>query len=62
MTRRWVAVLLPSADAVLALRPGAVELDIGVVGAHPEGHPEAFEVRAFFPVRGLTVEIRSPAA
>src|SRR3954471_21505305 len=28
----WVAVLLPDADAVLALRPGYDELDIGVAG------------------------------
>jgi len=28
----WVAVLLPSADDVLRLEPGFVELDLGVVG------------------------------
>ena len=47
----WVAVLLPSAEAVLALRPGAVDLDIGVAGPYPAGSPEAIEVRAFFPQR-----------
>jgi PhzF family phenazine biosynthesis protein len=52
----WVAVLLASADAVLALRPGAVDLDIGVAGPYPPGGPAAFEVRAFFPVAGTTVE------
>jgi PhzF family phenazine biosynthesis protein len=52
----WVAVLLESADAVLALRPGPVDLDIGVVGAYPPGSPQAFEVRAFFPKDGATVE------
>jgi PhzF family phenazine biosynthesis protein len=52
----WVAVLLESADAVLALEPGCTELDIGVVGPHPEGAPEAFEVRAFFPKDGALVE------
>jgi PhzF family phenazine biosynthesis protein len=52
----WAAVLLPSADAVLALRPGPVDLDLGVVGAYPEGSPQAFEVRAFFPKDGATVE------
>ena len=52
----WVAVLLPSAEAVLALRPGVVDLDIGVAGPHPPGGPAAFEVRAFFPVAGSTVE------
>jgi PhzF family phenazine biosynthesis protein len=52
----WVAVLLESADAVLALRPDAVDLSVGVVGAHPEGAPEAFEVRAFFPTDQGMVE------
>lgn len=52
----WVAVLLESADAVLALRPGFVDLDLGVVGPYPDGSPEAFEVRAFFPKDGSTVE------
>jgi PhzF family phenazine biosynthesis protein len=53
----WVGVLLESADAVLALRPGpAEELDVGVVGPYPAGSPEAFEVRAFFPVNDSTVE------
>jgi PhzF family phenazine biosynthesis protein len=52
----WAAVLLESADAVLALRPGVVDLDVGVVGPHPSGSPEAFEVRAFFPKDGSTTE------
>jgi PhzF family phenazine biosynthesis protein len=52
----WVAVLLESADAVLALRPSFVELDIGVVGPLPEGVDEAFEVRAFFPKDGAMLE------
>jgi PhzF family phenazine biosynthesis protein len=52
----WVAVLLASADAVLALRPGFVDIDLGVVGPYPDGAPEAFEVRAFFPKDGTTVE------
>ena len=52
----WVAVLLESADAVLALRPEPVDLDIGVVGAYPPGSPQAFEVRAFLPKDGATVE------
>jgi PhzF family phenazine biosynthesis protein len=45
----WIAVLLDSAEEVLALRPRAVDLDLGVVGPYPEGAAEAFEVRAFFP-------------
>lgn len=56
----WVAVLLRSAEQVLAIRPGVVDLDIGVVGPHPAGSapgPDvAFEVRAFFPNAGATVE------
>lgn len=43
----WVAVLLASADAVLALRPRDVDFDLGVVGPYPPGSPCAFEVRAF---------------
>jgi PhzF family phenazine biosynthesis protein len=45
----WVAVLLGSADAVLALRPAATDLDLGVAGPYPPGSPQAFEVRAFTP-------------
>ncbi len=52
----WVAVLLGSAEEVLALSPGFDELDIGVVGPHPEGAEAAFEVRAFFPKNGVLVE------
>lgn len=52
----WVAVLLSDAEAVLALRPGFVDLDLGVVGAYPDGAEHAFEVRAFFPKDGATVE------
>ncbi len=52
----WVAVLLPSVEAVLALSPGVTDMDIGVVGCYPAGSPEAIEVRAFFPAGGATVE------
>jgi PhzF family phenazine biosynthesis protein len=52
----WVAVLLPTADAVLALEPGFVDCDLGVVGPYPKGSPVAFEVRAFFPKNGATAE------
>ena len=52
----WVAVLLESADAVLALRPSFIDQDVGVAGPHPEGSPEAIEVRAFFPKDGVLVE------
>jgi len=48
----WVAVLLGSAEAVLALRPGVTDLDLGVAGPYPAGSPQAFEVRAFTPKLG----------
>jgi PhzF family phenazine biosynthesis protein len=52
----WVAVLLESADAVLAVRPGFVDLELGVVGPYPSGSQAAFEVRAFFPKDAATAE------
>jgi PhzF family phenazine biosynthesis protein len=52
----WVAVLLESADAVLAVRPSYSELAIGVVGPHPGGSAAAYEVRAFFPKDGAPTE------
>ena len=52
----WLAVLLASADEVLALEPGYVDLDLGVAGPYPQGSSAAFEVRAFFPKGGATAE------
>lgn len=52
----WAAVLLSSAAEVLAIEPGFVDLDLGVVGPYPAGGEAAFEVRAFFPLNGATVE------
>jgi PhzF family phenazine biosynthesis protein len=52
----WVAVMLASADAVLAVKPGVTDLDLGIVGPYPEGAPAAVEVRAFFPKDGVLVE------
>ena len=52
----WVGVLLRDAQAVLAIRPGRVDSMVGVAGAHPPGSDVAFEVRAFFPKDGVTVE------
>jgi len=52
----WVAVLLSSAAEVLAIEPGFVDLDLGVVGPYPAASDAAFEVRAFFPLNGATVE------
>ena len=49
----WMAVLLRDADAVLALKPGYVDFDLGVVGARRGG---GWELRAFFPKDGSTVE------
>ncbi len=49
----WIAVLLEDAEAVLAIRARPTDLDIGVVGLHPDGAPE---VRAFFPKDGGVVE------
>jgi PhzF family phenazine biosynthesis protein len=52
----WVGVLLSTAEEVLAIRPAIVDLDIGVVGPHRPGGELRFEVRAFFPKDGATVE------
>ena len=52
----WIAVLLDTAQSVLAVRPGFVDHDVGLVGPHPPGSPHAIEVRAFFPKDGVLVE------
>jgi len=52
----WVAVLLASAEEVLAVKPGVMDLDLGVVGPYPPGSPQDFEVSAFFPKDGATTE------
>lgn len=52
----WIAVLLASAEAVLAVRPGFADLDIGLVGPAAPGQAHAIEVRAFFPKDGVLVE------
>jgi PhzF family phenazine biosynthesis protein len=52
----WVAIWLASAAEVLALRPGPVDLDLGVAGPYPPGSAEAIEVRAFMPKDGATDE------
>jgi PhzF family phenazine biosynthesis protein len=47
----WIAVMLKSADAVLALEPArhhAKRIDIGVVGPHAADNEAAFELRAIF--------------
>ena len=52
----WVAVLLGSAEAVLAVKPGLTDMDLGIAGPYPPGAEAAFEVRAFFPKDGATIE------
>jgi PhzF family phenazine biosynthesis protein len=52
----WIAVLLASAQAVLDVRPGDGDLDVGLAGPYPPGSECAFEVRAFFPADGRPVE------
>jgi PhzF family phenazine biosynthesis protein len=52
----WVAILLESAAEVLTIDPGTVDLDVGVVGPYAAGSDAAFEIRAFFPLNGSTVE------
>jgi PhzF family phenazine biosynthesis protein len=52
----WVGVLLRDAAAVLAVRPdwsAFGDLEVGVVGAYPEGADCAVEVRAFCPSIGV---------
>ena len=55
----WVAVLLASAEAVLAIDPPAIasrRFDVGVVGPHSSGEA-AYEVRALFSDhRGAIIE------
>jgi len=53
----WVAVLMESAEAVLAVKPVAVHdriIDIGVVGPHKGGDID-FEIRGLFSVAGGTL-------
>lgn len=52
----WLALLLRSADDVLAIEPDLAALagqDVGVVGPYPAGADAAFEVRAFAPGVGV---------
>jgi PhzF family phenazine biosynthesis protein len=52
----WIGALLESAEQVLELEPLDVDFDLGVVGFHPEGAEAAIELRAFFPINGVTAE------
>ncbi len=47
----WIAVMLESAEAVLAVEPARhhpTHIDIGIVGPHAPGGEVAFELRAIF--------------
>lgn len=54
----WVGVMLKDAAAVLALEPdfsrweSKEHLDLGVIGAYPQGSECAFEIRALFSGQG----------
>jgi PhzF family phenazine biosynthesis protein len=39
----WIAVLLASADAVLAVQPRPGDLDVGIAGPHPAGNGVTYE-------------------
>jgi PhzF family phenazine biosynthesis protein len=52
----WIVALLRSAERVLELKPRGVDFDLGVIGFYPEGSEAAIEVRAFFPINGVTAE------
>lgn len=52
----WAVLLLDSADRVLGVRPdfaGSPVGKLGLVAPHPDGSPEAFEVRGFAPGIGV---------
>ena len=48
--------MLPSVDAVLSVKPGAIDQKVGVVAKYDAGSPAAIELRAFFSVDGVTRE------
>ncbi len=52
----WAAVLLRDAEAVLALEPAVVDLDVGVIGPYGADGPAQFEVRAFYLKNATTAE------
>jgi len=52
----WCAVMLRSADQVLALQPKMAllrDLKLGVIGPYPHGAEASYEVRAFVPSLGV---------
>ena len=54
----WLAVLVASADAVLAVKPASAHdrvIDVGVVGPHAADGDADFEIRGFFSAGGGTL-------
>jgi PhzF family phenazine biosynthesis protein len=52
----WIGVMLATAEEVLAVTPGIVDEDIGLIAPASDGAGYAYEVRAFFPKDGVTIE------
>ncbi|MGH1489935.1 MAG: PhzF family phenazine biosynthesis protein [Acidimicrobiales bacterium] len=52
----WLGLLLSSSAEVLAVTPQSSDLKIGLIGPSPSEDEAAFELRAFFPKDGMTVE------
>jgi PhzF family phenazine biosynthesis protein len=55
----WIAVEVADVAALRSLRPdfgGSPDLKLGVVARCPEGEPEQFELRAFFPTGTVHME------
>ncbi len=53
----WIGVLLRSDEQVLAVQPRSGELKIGIIGPTTySDHLHAYEVRAFFPSKGIVFE------
>jgi len=52
----WASLLLGSAEELLAIRPRTSHRYIGLAAPQRDGSDTAFEVRAFFPKDGITVE------
>ena len=58
----WIAVLLASADAVLAVTPGTTDLDLGIAGPYPPGGPPLSKCARSCRRTARPTRIRSPAA
>ncbi len=49
----WIGVLLESAEAVLAVRPGVVDAEIGITGLYPAGFAGEHRSPRLLPGRGI---------